>query len=63
MTKDELKNLDGIFERVARAREYRRGWDDALQEAAEQLVDEGGCRSFPFVWKINMLNKLASLIK
>ena len=51
------------FRRVEIAREYRRGWDDALQETAEQLVEEGGSRSFPFVWKDAMLDKLARLIK
>ena len=63
MTENDLETLIRAFKRCSDAREYRRGWDDALQEAGETLVEEGGSRSFPFVWKDAMLDRLAGLIK
>ena len=58
-----LETFSRAVKRVEFAREYRRRWDDALQEAAERLVEEGGSRSFPFVWKDAMLARLVGLIK
>lgn len=60
---EALEVLELLLAGGALAREYRRGWNDALQKTGECLIEEGGSRSFPFIWKYDMPKKLAALIK